>query len=67
MQDQAVPCAKRWRGREAWLNRELGQELREKRFYDLWKKGQESQKNYKDNVSIWGIHLKGSKHNQNLI
>ncbi|KAK4807180.1 hypothetical protein QYF61_024300 [Mycteria americana] len=38
-----------WRGRRpAWLNRELWLELRKKRrVYDLWKKGQASQEDYK--------------------
>lgn len=43
----------------AWLNRDLGPELREKiRFYDLWKKGQETWKNYKDNVGLWGNKIR---------
>ncbi|KAK4826013.1 hypothetical protein QYF61_003786 [Mycteria americana] len=50
-QEQAVPrCRKTsWRGRRpAWLNGELWLELRKKRIvYDLWKKGQASQEDYK--------------------
>ncbi|KAK4810673.1 hypothetical protein QYF61_007473 [Mycteria americana] len=50
-QEQAVPrCQKTsWRGRRpAWLNRELWLELRKKRrVYDLWKKGQATQEDYK--------------------
>ncbi|KAK4824255.1 hypothetical protein QYF61_012521 [Mycteria americana] len=50
-QEQAVPmCQKTSRqGRPAWLNRELWLELRGKRrIYDLWKKGQATQEDYKD-------------------
>ncbi|KAK4818945.1 hypothetical protein QYF61_022210 [Mycteria americana] len=50
-QEQAVPrCRKTsWRGRRpAWLNSELWLELRKKRrVYDLWKKGQTTQEDYK--------------------
>ncbi|KAK4822026.1 hypothetical protein QYF61_006939 [Mycteria americana] len=50
-QEQAVPrCRKTSRRgrRPAWLNRELWLELRKKRrVYDLWKKGQASQEDYK--------------------
>ncbi|KAK4811340.1 hypothetical protein QYF61_024476 [Mycteria americana] len=50
-QEWAVPrCRKTsWRGRRlAWLNRELWLELRRKRrVYDLWKKGQATQEDYK--------------------
>ncbi|KAK4823408.1 hypothetical protein QYF61_001782 [Mycteria americana] len=50
-QERAVPrCQKTsWRGRRpAWLNRELWLELRKKkRVYDLWKKGQATQEDYK--------------------
>ncbi|KAK4819943.1 hypothetical protein QYF61_015843 [Mycteria americana] len=50
-QEQAVPrCRKTsWQGRRlAWLNRELWLELRKKRrIYDLWKKGQATQEDYK--------------------
>ncbi|KAK4827922.1 hypothetical protein QYF61_022370 [Mycteria americana] len=35
--------------RPVWLNRELWLELRKKRrVYDLWKKGQATQEDYKD-------------------
>ncbi|KAK4822047.1 hypothetical protein QYF61_008856 [Mycteria americana] len=51
-QEQAVPMCRKvsWRGRRpAWLNRELWLELRKKRrVYDLWKKGQATQEDYKD-------------------
>ncbi|KAK4817900.1 hypothetical protein QYF61_002284 [Mycteria americana] len=51
-QEQAVPiCQKTSQkgGRPAWLNRELWLELRKKRrVYDLWKKGQATQEDYKD-------------------
>ncbi|KAK4828050.1 hypothetical protein QYF61_023088 [Mycteria americana] len=50
-QEQAVPrCRKTSRRgrRPAWLNRELWLELRKKRrVYDLWKKGQATQEDYK--------------------
>ncbi|KAK4820693.1 hypothetical protein QYF61_003613 [Mycteria americana] len=50
-QDQAVPRFQKtswWGRRPAWLNRELWLELRKKRrVYDLWKKGQASQEDYK--------------------
>ncbi|KAK4813362.1 hypothetical protein QYF61_003561 [Mycteria americana] len=50
-QDQAVPrCRKTSRRgrRPAWLTRELWLELRKKRrVYDLWKKGQATQEDYK--------------------
>ncbi|KAK4807164.1 hypothetical protein QYF61_024284 [Mycteria americana] len=50
-QEQAVPrCQKvsRRGRRPAWLNRELWLELRKKRrVYDLWKKGQATQEDYK--------------------
>ncbi|KAK4821701.1 hypothetical protein QYF61_027773 [Mycteria americana] len=54
-QEQAIPmCRKmtRWGRSPAWLNRELWLELRKKRrVYDLWKKGQATQEDYKDVVS----------------
>ncbi|KAK4808042.1 hypothetical protein QYF61_017062 [Mycteria americana] len=50
-QERAVPRGRKTsrRGRRpAWLNRELWLELRKKRrVYDLWKKGQASQEDYK--------------------
>ncbi|KAK4810509.1 hypothetical protein QYF61_004289 [Mycteria americana] len=50
-QERAVPrCRKTsWQGRRpAWLTRELWLELRKKRrVYDLWKKGQATQEDYK--------------------
>ncbi|KAK4811015.1 hypothetical protein QYF61_015719 [Mycteria americana] len=50
-QERAVPrCRKTsWQGRRpAWLNRELWLELRKKRrVYNLWKKGQATQEDYK--------------------
>ncbi|KAK4807146.1 hypothetical protein QYF61_018487 [Mycteria americana] len=54
-QEQAVPmCRKTSRkGRRlTWLNREIWLELRKKkRVYDLWKKGQATQEDYKDVMS----------------
>ncbi|KAK4832941.1 hypothetical protein QYF61_026584 [Mycteria americana] len=43
-----------WQGRRlAWLNRELWLELRKKRrVYNLWKKGQATQEDYKDVVRL---------------
>ncbi|GAB0179913.1 hypothetical protein GRJ2_000456600 [Grus japonensis] len=38
--------------RPAWLNRELWLEVRKKRVYDLWKKGQATQEDYKDVVRL---------------
>uniref|UniRef100_A0A8B9BE17 Reverse transcriptase domain-containing protein n=1 Tax=Anser brachyrhynchus TaxID=132585 RepID=A0A8B9BE17_9AVES len=53
-QERSVPtCPKMsWRRRRpAWLNRELWLALRKKkRVYDLWKRGQATQKDYKDVV-----------------
>ncbi|KAK4815560.1 hypothetical protein QYF61_004077 [Mycteria americana] len=49
-QEQAVPRCRKMsqRGRPAWLNRELWLKLRKKRrVYDLWKKGQATQEDYK--------------------
>ncbi|KAK4815791.1 hypothetical protein QYF61_007231 [Mycteria americana] len=50
-QEQAVPTSRKtswWGRRPAWLNRELWLELRKKsRVYDLWKKGQATQEDYK--------------------
>ncbi|KAF1618604.1 UNVERIFIED_CONTAM: putative RNA-directed DNA polymerase from transposon X-element, partial [Eudyptes robustus] len=57
-QEQAVPvCRKKngWGRRPAWLNRELLLGLRKKkkrRDYDLWKKGQAAQEDYKDVVRL---------------
>ncbi|KAJ7413047.1 hypothetical protein BTVI_44296 [Pitangus sulphuratus] len=53
MQEQAVSVCQKTsqQGRSAWLDRELSLKLREKRrVYDLWKKGQAIQKEYKDVV-----------------
>ncbi|KAK4825217.1 hypothetical protein QYF61_025489 [Mycteria americana] len=54
-QEQAVPMCRKMsqQGRRlAWLNRELWLELRKtRRVYDLWKKGQATQEDYKDVVS----------------
>ncbi|KAK4824877.1 hypothetical protein QYF61_021084 [Mycteria americana] len=51
-QEQAVPMCQKtsWQGRRlAWLNREIWLKLRKKkRVYDLWKKGQATQEDYKD-------------------
>ena len=50
-QERSVPtCPKMsWRGRTAWLNRELWLELRrKKRVYNLWKRGRPTQEDYKD-------------------
>ena len=47
-----------WHGRPGWLNRDLWLELKEKknkkknRVYDLWKRGQATQKYYKDVVRM---------------
>ncbi|KFO59554.1 hypothetical protein N302_13641, partial [Corvus brachyrhynchos] len=53
-QEQGTPvCHKssKWGRRPAWLNRELLVKLRGKKLiYDLWKKGQATQEEYKDVV-----------------
>ncbi|XP_071892298.1 cilia- and flagella-associated protein 206 isoform X2 [Anas platyrhynchos] len=54
-----------WCGRLAWLNRELRLELRKKkRVYDLWRKGQAAQEDYKDvgrlkfnTAKCWALRL----------
>ncbi|KAK4819260.1 hypothetical protein QYF61_000471 [Mycteria americana] len=55
VQEQAIPMCRKtsWQARRlAWLNRELWLELRKKRrVYDLWKKGQATQEDYKDVMS----------------
>ncbi|KAK4823930.1 hypothetical protein QYF61_008316 [Mycteria americana] len=56
VQQQVVPMCRKMsqRGRRpAWLNKELWLELRKKRrVYDLWKKGQATQEDYKDVVRL---------------
>jgi len=56
VQEQPVlMCQKisRWERRLAWLNRELWLELmKKKRVYDHWKKGQDTQEDYKDVVNL---------------
>ncbi|GAB0208399.1 mitochondrial enolase superfamily member 1 [Grus japonensis] len=55
-QEQAIPlCCKssKWGRRPAWLNRKLLVELkRKKKLYDLWKRGQASQEDYRAMVHI---------------
>ncbi|KAK4816911.1 LOW QUALITY PROTEIN: hypothetical protein QYF61_024921 [Mycteria americana] len=64
-QEQAVPtCRKTSRQgrRPAWLNRELWLELRKKRrVYDLWKKGQASQEDYKGVVRLCREKIRRAK------
>ncbi|KAK4806242.1 LOW QUALITY PROTEIN: hypothetical protein QYF61_013386 [Mycteria americana] len=52
-----------WRGRRpAWLNRELWLELRKKkRVYDLWKKGQATQEDYKDVMRLGREKIRRAK------
>ncbi|KAK4828384.1 hypothetical protein QYF61_026122 [Mycteria americana] len=52
-----------WRARRpAWLNRELWLEIRKKRrVYDLWKKGQATQKDYKDVVRLCRQKIRRAK------
>ncbi|KAK4816300.1 hypothetical protein QYF61_014598 [Mycteria americana] len=52
-----------WQGRRpAWLTRELWLELRKKkRFYDLWKKGQATQEDYKDVVRLCREKIRRTK------
>lgn len=49
--------------RPSWLNRERCLELRKKskRVYDLWKKGQATQENYKDIVKLYREKSRGTK------
>ena len=51
-----------WGRRPAWLNRELWLELRKKRrVYDLWKKGQATQEDYKDVVRLCREKIRRAK------
>ncbi|KAK4826309.1 hypothetical protein QYF61_007156 [Mycteria americana] len=56
VQEQAIPMCQKtsWYGKSlAWLNRELWLELRkQKRVYDLWKKVQATQDNYKNVMTL---------------
>jgi len=67
VQDQATPMCQKTspQGRRpAWLNRELWLELRKKkRVYDLCKKGQATQEDYKDVMSYAGRKLEEPKPN----
>ena len=46
----------------SWLNRELWLELRKKRrIYDLWKKGQATQEDYKDVVRLCREKIRRTK------
>ena len=48
--------------RPAWLNRKLWLELRKKkRVYDLWKKGQATQADYKDVMKLCGEKIRRAK------
>ncbi|KAK4828821.1 hypothetical protein QYF61_000878 [Mycteria americana] len=64
-QEWAVPrCRKtsRWGRRPAWLTRELWLELRRKRrVYDLWKKGQATQEDYKGVARLRGEKMRRAK------
>ncbi|KAK4810540.1 hypothetical protein QYF61_004503 [Mycteria americana] len=64
-QEQAVPRCRKMsrRGRRpAWLTRELWLELRKKRrVYDLWKKGQASQEDYKGVVRLCKEKIRRAK------
>lgn len=51
--------------RLVWLNGEL--EFRKRRVYELWKKGQATQEDYKDVVMFAGRKLEEPKPNGNLI
>ena len=51
-----------WQGRPAWLNREIWLEFRKKkRVYDLWKKRQATQENYKDIVRLCREKIRRAK------
>jgi len=64
-QEQGIPVCQKmsWRGRRpAWLNRELWLELRtKKRVYDLWKKGQATQEDYKDVMRLFREKIRRDK------
>ena len=64
-QEQAVPLSRKMsrRGRRpAWMNRELFLRLREKkRIYLLWKKGQATQKEYKEVVKMCREKIRKAK------
>ncbi|KAK4811142.1 LOW QUALITY PROTEIN: hypothetical protein QYF61_019773 [Mycteria americana] len=63
-QEQAVPMCRKTsrRGRLAWLNRGLWLECRKKRrVYDLWKKGQATQEDYKDVVRLCREKIRRAK------
>ncbi|KFQ27211.1 hypothetical protein N332_12830, partial [Mesitornis unicolor] len=64
-QEQAVPVCwkKSQQGRRlTWLNRELCLELRKKkRVYDLWKKGQASQEEYRATVRLCREKIRRAK------
>ena len=66
-QEQAIPMCRKTsqRGRRsAWLNRELWLELQEKkRVYDLWKKGQATQEDYKDVMRLCREKIRRAKPN----
>ncbi|KAK4831739.1 hypothetical protein QYF61_018869 [Mycteria americana] len=65
VQEQAVPMCRKtslWGRRLAWLNRELWLELRKKRrVYDLWKKGQATQEDYKDVMTLCREKIRRAK------
>ncbi|PKU42582.1 adaptin ear-binding coat-associated protein 1 [Limosa lapponica baueri] len=64
-QAQAIPVhcrARRWGKRPAWLNKEIGSQLREKRrVYGLWKKGQATQEDYKGVVKLCREKIRKAK------
>ncbi|KAK4826962.1 hypothetical protein QYF61_012811 [Mycteria americana] len=64
-QERAVPrCRKTSRRgrRPAWLTRELWLELRRKRrVYELWKKGQATQEDYKGVARLWREKIRRAK------
>ncbi|KAK4830064.1 hypothetical protein QYF61_008402 [Mycteria americana] len=64
-QERAVPrCRKtsQWGRRLAWLTRELWLELRKKRrVYDLWKKGQATQEDYKGVARLCREKIRSAK------
>ncbi|KFQ24942.1 hypothetical protein N332_13039, partial [Mesitornis unicolor] len=65
VQEQAVPMCRKtsWQERRpAWLNRELWLELRKKkRVYDLWKKEEASQEEYKATVRLCTEKIRKAK------
>jgi len=66
VQEQAVPMCRKISSqgrRPAWLNKDLWLELRKKKkgVYDLWKKGQAPQQDYKDVMRLCREKIRRAK------